>query len=101
MGQITKSFKAEQDLIDIWLYIADDNPIEADKVLDKFETSFTKLADFPLIGTVIEELANIWTELEIRHFPVDKYLIIYSVSNTETVEVVRVINSSLDYTRIL
>lgn len=101
MGQVKKSHQAEQDLIDIWLYIADDNPVEADKMLDKIATRFEKLADFPHVGTVIEELAKVWTELEVRYFPVEKYLIIYSVDDAEQVEIIRVFNSSLDYTRVL
>ena len=37
MAIFQKTAQAEEDLIDIWLYIAQDNPAAADKLLDTFK----------------------------------------------------------------
>ncbi len=46
MPTLTISPEAEQDLLDIWLYIAEDNPINADRFLDRLEGKALKLAEF-------------------------------------------------------
>ena len=40
----------EEDLIEIWIYIAQDNPGAADRVLDNIEERFYALSDNPLMG---------------------------------------------------
>ncbi len=42
---------AEEDLINIWIYIARDNEEAADRVYKAAENTFELLADFPGIGT--------------------------------------------------
>ena len=46
MSQLIISPQAEQDLLDIWLYIAEDSPINADRFLDKLYATTQKLAEF-------------------------------------------------------
>ncbi len=41
------SFEAENDLLSIWLYIAADQPINADRFLDKLLVAIERLAEFP------------------------------------------------------
>jgi toxin ParE1/3/4 len=50
--------RAEQDVNDIWDYIAGDIIEAADRVLDAFETSMLKLAKNPGIGHWRDELAD-------------------------------------------
>lgn len=50
MGTFHKTAQAEDDLIDIWLYIAQDNPAAADKLLDTIEEKGQLLADNPKLG---------------------------------------------------
>jgi toxin ParE1/3/4 len=38
--------EAEQDLIDIWLYIAEDQPVNADRFLEQLQEKAQKLAEF-------------------------------------------------------
>jgi toxin ParE1/3/4 len=47
MLKIYKSPEAENNLDEIWLYIAQDNPGCADKLLDEIEETSRKLARFP------------------------------------------------------
>jgi plasmid stabilization system protein ParE len=36
-GRVTRTARAEQDLIEIWTYIAADNPRAADRLLDRID----------------------------------------------------------------
>ena len=63
---------AEQDISDIWDYIADDNIEAADRVLDALENAMVKLAKNPSIGHWREELAD----KRHRFFLVYSYLIV-------------------------
>jgi toxin ParE1/3/4 len=50
--------RAEQDLIDIWDYIANDSVPAAHRVLDALEGAINRLAQNPGIGHMREELAD-------------------------------------------
>jgi toxin ParE1/3/4 len=56
MVRILKSPEAENDLDDIWWYIAQDNPDSADKLLDEIEETSRKLARFTNMGRNRDEL---------------------------------------------
>lgn len=87
---IQRTAQAEEDLIEIWIYIAQDNPVAADRVLDDIEERFHALADNPLMGRLRPDIAS-----ELRYFTVGKYLILYrTVSNG--VQIVRVVHGARD-----
>lgn len=44
MPLVRRTAQADEDLIDIWVYIAQDNPDAADHLLDEFEKKFALLA---------------------------------------------------------
>jgi len=90
MRRVVVSPQAEQDLIDIWLYIAEDQPINADHFLDRLETQVSKLAEFVDMGVARDELAE-----ALKSFPVGRYILFYRVTQ-EGVELVRVLHSSRD-----
>jgi toxin ParE1/3/4 len=50
MPDIRRTAQAEEDLIDLWLYIAQDNPGAADRLLDEIEDKLSLLADHPQLG---------------------------------------------------
>lgn len=93
MSFITKTVQAEQDLDEIWLYIAKDNITAADKFLDEIGDSTQLLAKEPLMGRARHDLA-----LGLRSFPVTRYIIFYIPSPTG-VEIVRVLHSARDIVR--
>ncbi len=70
--RLRRTAQAEQDLIDIWAYIAGDNPAAADRLLDLLDEKSQALAHNPQIGMAREDVAA-----GVRHFPVGKYLILY------------------------
>jgi toxin ParE1/3/4 len=86
MSIILKRPEAENDLEEIWLHIAQDNPNKADKLLDEIEETSRKLAQFTNMGINRDELHT-----GLRSFPVGQYLIFYlPISNG--LEIVRVLH---------
>jgi toxin ParE1/3/4 len=47
MSRIRITPLAEQDLVEIWYFIAEDDPLAADRLLDLFEEKYKLLADNP------------------------------------------------------
>lgn len=56
MAVVEWTAEAEEDLIDIWLYIAQDNPQAADGVLDAIDARSNALAASPYLGAARPEL---------------------------------------------
>ena len=90
MLKIYKSPEAENDLDEIWLYIAQDNPYYADKLLDEIEETSQKLARFPDMGRNRNEL-----HLGLQSFPVGMYLIFF-VPISGGINIVRVLHGMRD-----
>lgn len=88
--------RAEQDISDIWDYIAGDNIEAADRVLDALEQALYKLAKNPGVGYMREELAD----RRHRFFLVYSYLIVYRFE-THPVQVIRVLHAARDVQSIL
>ena len=72
--RLQRTAQAEEDLIRIWTYIADDNPVAASRLLDILEEKSQALAREPKMGAARDNIAP-----GVRHFPVGKYLILYRV----------------------
>jgi len=86
LAKIERSQQAEQDLIDLWTYIAADNPAAADNLLDQIESVCKMLARAPLLGRARSELAA-----GLRSFSVGDYLIFY-LPRKNGIVVVRVLS---------
>lgn len=72
MPTLFVSPEAEQDLIDIWVHIAEDQPINADRFLERLQEKARKLAEFTDLGVERLDLAP-----DIKSFPVDRYVLYY------------------------
>ncbi len=94
MQSVIKSPEAEEDLIDIWLYIAEDSPVNADRFLDRMEGMAQKLADMPGMGKDRPELAP-----ALKSFPMDDYVVFYRMI-LGGIELVRVLRCSRDVSPI-
>jgi toxin ParE1/3/4 len=94
MPVIQRTAQAEEDLIEIWIYIAQDNPEAADRVLDDIEQRFHVLADNPLMGRLRPDIAP-----ELRYFTAGKYLILYRTMQ-DGVQIVRVIHGARDLSHL-
>ena len=84
--RLRRTAQAEADLIDIWLYIAQDNPAAADRLLDLLDEKSRALARHPQMGMAREDVGA-----GVRHFPVGRYLILYR-EVADGVEVVRYVH---------
>ena len=88
MPGIRRTAQAEADLIDLWLYIAQDNPSAADRLLDEIENKCSLLAANPQLGPARPDIAA-----DCRYSPVGRYLILYRLI-PEGIEIVRVVQGS-------
>ena len=57
MRELEISPEAEADLLDIWMYIANDQLLRADRYLDKLQEKILRLAEYPGMGLDRPELA--------------------------------------------
>lgn len=80
--------QAEEDVLDIWEYIAGDNIQAADRLIDRFGEMYQRLARSPGMGVRQEQYRP-----GLRCFPVGKYVIFYSVAD-DYVEIYRVLHGA-------
>ena len=81
---------AEEDLIDIWLRIAQDDPAAADRTLDAIDARARRLVDFPRLGPARDDIAP-----GLRYFPSGSHLILYRIV-PGSIEIVRVVHGARD-----
>jgi len=54
--RVERSVQADEDLIAIWIYIADHNPVAADGVIDFIHAECRRIAENPSIGRNRDDL---------------------------------------------
>lgn len=87
---IIRSPAAENDLIDIWLAIAEDSPRAADHFLDVIAERILQLAAFPESGPRRQDIAH-----GARALTIGNYLVLYRLTEQQ-VEMVRVVHGARD-----
>lgn len=87
---IRRSNHAKLDLIQIWLFIAQDNPFAADKLLMEMNNRISKLVHTPGMGRSRNEVKR-----GLHSFPVAKYVIFYIIEE-DGIMIVRVLHSARD-----
>ena len=95
MAQVIRAQQAEQDLLAIWGFIAQDNYEAADHFLDKLENVFRALSDSPKMGR--SRSADLLVP-NLRSFPVDNYVIFYYVNEGESggIVIARILHGARD-----
>lgn len=86
MLPVIRTARADEDLIAIWLYIAQDSPSAADRLLDAIENRWGQLALYPLSGVARDEI-----EPGIRTLVTGQYLTLYR-HLSDKVEILRVLH---------
>lgn len=86
MLSIIRTDRADEDLIEIWSYIAVDNIAAADRVLDAIEARWHNLARHPYSGLARDDIAP-----GIRHLVSGEYLTLYRLTGS-AVEIIRVVH---------
>ena len=87
--------EAEIDLDEIWWYIAQDSPNQADRFLERIQEVCLSLADFPNMGGCRDEL-----KAGLRSHPVGNYLVFYFPLENG-VDIVRVLHGSRNIDALL
>lgn len=87
MRQYRVSHQADADLMEIWLFVAQENQEAADRPLDRIYESLQNLADMADMGHRRDEFAD----PNLRFWPVGQYLIIHRIE-TDPLEIVRIVS---------
>jgi toxin ParE1/3/4 len=95
MLPIVRTARADEDLIDIWTYIAADSPVAADYVIDAIEGRWRQLALHPRSGVARDDIAP-----GIRHLVAGQYLILYR-AEAAAIQIIRVLHGSRKIDRTL
>ncbi len=101
MSTILITPAAENDLIDIWIYIARDSYAAADKVHQSAHQTFNTLAAMPEMGTRYRSKRKQLNCL--RFFPINKYpsFVVYYRQIEGGIEIVRVLHAHMKKDRRL
>jgi toxin ParE1/3/4 len=87
--RIVRTPAAENDLIDIWVHVAAESPSAADRLLDLLDRRIRQLAAFPESGRLRPEIAS-----DARGLTIGRYVVLYRMTPTGTVEVVRIVHGA-------
>jgi plasmid stabilization system protein ParE len=82
---------AEEDLHEIWRYVADDSVEAADRLISTLFQTFGALAQKPGMGHKREDL----TEFPVLFWPVGNYLVIYRAKKSD-IQIVAVVHGKRD-----
>jgi len=96
MAAILITPAAENDLINIWLYIARDNQDAADRVYEAAENTFESILAAPRMGTLYQAKRP---RLEgVRFFPISNFrnYVIYYREHPQGIEILRVLHAHMD-----
>lgn len=78
--RIRRTSRADEDLIEIWCYLAAQNESAADRLLDRFEQRWNGLLSYPHLGKACPDIAE-----GIRVLGEGEYLIYYRVAERDIV----------------
>ncbi|TDR37342.1 toxin ParE1/3/4 [Tahibacter aquaticus] len=90
MAQVFYTVQADADLLDLWEYIAQDNPAAATAQLRQIAASCQTVADMPGISRARQEIRR-----GLRTWPIGSYLVLHR-DVPGGIEVVRVIHGARD-----
>lgn len=90
MSRIRRLKRAEDDLLDLWTYIAQDDAAAADRLLDRIQAKLDLVAERPLIGRERPELAE-----AMRSVGLGNYVLFYR-PEPEGIVLVRVLSRYVD-----
>lgn len=91
MNRLVLAPKARADLFDIDAYIAERNPLAAERLIERLIQAMKALVRMPMIGRTCEDLGL----PAVRRFVVEKHHIFY-VFDGKVLKVVRVIHGRRD-----
>ena len=96
MATVNFAQSARTDLLEVWLFIAEENLNAADRVLETIEQEAGILATQPLMGRARPDLAH-----DIRTWPTSTSYTLFYVAESDNITVVRVLHHARDVQRVL
>jgi toxin ParE1/3/4 len=90
MARVVFTNKAREDLVDIWLHVAEDDEQAADRVLDRLDEAAGHLAEHPEMGAARDDIRH-----GLRYLISGPYLLLYRI-NDAGVEIVRAVHGRRD-----
>lgn len=94
---LRQTLQSEQDYLEIWSYIAADNPVAANQLLERLDQAFRTLAVAPLMGVSLDMLRK-----NHRYITLDGYILIYCLDAADEIcELVRVLNGAQNWRKAL
>lgn len=91
MAKLLYSASAESDLLEAWLYVAEDSVAAADHMLDQIDAQASLLLDQPLMGRDRRELSP-----GIRSWPTSTPYILFYFPHARGIVVARVLHHARD-----
>jgi toxin ParE1/3/4 len=86
---------ADEDLISIWSYVAERNPVAAEKLIRRIDAACERLVDMPFMGRARGRRLR-----GLRSWVVGSYVIFYRPVGA-TIKVVRILHGARDIPAIL
>ena len=94
MARVVYSDIAKADLREIWDYVSDDSPFQADRLIERFRSKLEHLAKWNTLGRPRPEIAR-----NCRSYPFGKYCFFFRPID-DGIEIIRVIHSARDLNQI-
>jgi plasmid stabilization system protein ParE len=94
MARVLYTPSAETDLLDAWLFIAEEDPIAADRMLDTIDCEANTLSSQPRMGRARPELGE-----GVRSWPTATPYILFYTSEGEDLIVLRVLHHAREVQR--
>lgn len=91
VGNIRHSASAENDLLEAWLYIAEDSIDAADRLLDRIDAEARTLLMQPKMGRMRDELAA-----GLRSWPTSTPYILFYFVDADGITIARVLHHARD-----
>jgi plasmid stabilization system protein ParE len=95
VSKVRHSASAENDLLEAWLYIAEDSVDAADRLLDQIETETRTLLMQPKMGRSRDELA-----VGLRSWPTSTPYILFYFADDGGITIARVLHHARDVSAI-
>ena len=95
MAGVVFTQSAQTDLLEAWLFIAEESLAAADHVLDEIERESKILSLQPLMGRARADLAT-----NVRSWPTSTSYILYYLAGNDGVTILRVLHHARDIQRI-
>lgn len=92
--RLRRTAQAEDDLIEIWTYIARESPAAADRLVDRLDLRSRRLSEQPGLGVARDDLA-----IGLRMLPVGEYIILYREID-DGIEAVRYLHGRRDLAKL-